>query len=109
VADDSKVDVVLRTGAAVTVYSNNITLEVSPFDFRLRFRRYGDVDVSAGKGTIDELAVVYVSPPQAKALLAILRRQIERYESKHGEIIAVGAAAESDDDATMVVVAVPTK
>ena len=63
----------------VRIYSNYTNLESGPFDFVFTF--------GEGKPSkIDALVDVTMSPQHAKALFEILKRQIEHFESKIGEI-----------------------
>ena len=65
-------------------YANSVQVRVSVWDFLLIFGRIqpqtsGDVEVQNFQG-------IYLSPQQAKALLAILQQNVAQYENAFGEI-----------------------
>ncbi|HSM87220.1 MAG TPA: DUF3467 domain-containing protein [Candidatus Limnocylindrales bacterium] len=65
-------------------YSNSVQIRVSVWDFLLIFGRLApqsaeDVEVRNFQG-------IYLSPQQAKALLAILQQNVVQYEKAFGEI-----------------------
>jgi len=68
-------------------YTNIAQVIVSPWDFTYRFAL---VDEAAGKTIARlQLAVIH-SPPQAKAFLNLLQRQLESYEKRFGTIPDIG-------------------
>ena len=65
-------------------YANSVQVRVSVWDFFLVFGRLqqqteSQVEISNFQG-------IYVSPQQAKALLAILQQNVAQYENAFGEI-----------------------
>jgi flagellar protein FlaG len=65
-------------------YANSVQVRVSVWDFFLVFgtlqqQTESQVDINNFQG-------IYVSPQQAKALLAILQQNVSQYESAFGEI-----------------------
>ena len=65
-------------------YANSVQIRVSVWDFLLIFGRLQpqsaeDVEVHNFQG-------VYLSPQQAKALVAILQQNVHQYENTFGEI-----------------------
>jgi hypothetical protein len=65
-------------------YANSVQMRVSLWDFFLMF---GTVNQTAADAvTIQNFQGVYLSPPQAKALLNLLTQNIRQYESAFGEI-----------------------
>ena len=65
-------------------YANSVQVRVSVWDFFLAFGRLqqqteSQVEISNFQG-------IYVSPQQAKALLAILEQNVAQYENAFGEI-----------------------
>lgn len=93
-----KIALKLNTDGRAIVYANNVQLETSPWDFRFRFRRFGDA--TQDSVNVDELAVVYMSPSQAKAFLSALARQVEKYESTHGQLPVVTGAQKAAEPKT---------
>ena len=78
-----------RDHDAVTVYANNVELETTPWDIKLRFG-------TLKRATEDELEVtetahVYMSPPHARIFHEVLGKQLDFYEQKIAEIQKVGA------------------
>jgi hypothetical protein len=55
-------------------YANSVQMRVNLWDFFLMF------------GTIQNFQGVYLSPPQAKALLNVLQQNLKQYEAAFGEI-----------------------
>jgi len=65
-------------------YANSVQIRVNLWDFFLMF---GQLDQSEPDNVkIHNFQGVYVSPQQAKALLNVLRHNVEQYESAFGEI-----------------------
>ena len=65
-------------------YSNSVQVRVSVWDFFLAFgtlrqQTQEEVEIANFQG-------IYLSPQQAKALLAILQQNVSNYESTFGEI-----------------------
>jgi len=65
-------------------YANSVQIRASVWDFLLIFGRLqpqtaADVEVHNFQG-------IYLSPPQAKALVTILEQNIRQYETTFGEI-----------------------
>lgn len=65
-------------------YANSVQVRVSVWDFLFTFGRLQPV--SADQVEIQNFQGVYVSPQQAKALLAILQQNVAQYEKAFGEI-----------------------
>jgi flagellar protein FlaG len=65
-------------------YSNSIQVRVSLWDFFLMF---GTISQTAAESvSIRNFQGVYISPPQAKALLNVLQQNVKQYETTFGEI-----------------------
>jgi hypothetical protein len=65
-------------------YANSVQLRASLWDFLLLF---GTVRQGTPEAvTIQNFQGVYLSPPQAKALLNMLQTHVEQYEKTFGEI-----------------------
>jgi len=65
-------------------YANSVQIRVNLWDFFLLF---GLVNQTAPDAVaITNFQGVYLSPPQAKALLNVIRQNVEQYESAFGEI-----------------------
>lgn len=68
----------------VTVYSNSVQLEVSPWDFKFVF---GEIkEASPIKLSIRDLIGVYMSPQHAKVFADVLNKNLKEYEEKFGKI-----------------------
>ena len=65
-------------------YANSIGLHGSLWDFFLVFGR--SYPTAPDTVTIQNFEGIYISPPQAKAFLAILREHVAKYEAAFGEI-----------------------
>jgi hypothetical protein len=69
---------------AVTLYSNNVGINVSPWDFRLRF---GTVtEASRERIVLEYRADVYMSPQHAKIFSKVLQAKVGEYEATFGAI-----------------------
>jgi flagellar protein FlaG len=65
-------------------YANSVQIRVNLWDFFLMF---GTISQSAPDNvSIQNFQGVYISPPQAKALLNVLQQNVNQYESAFGEI-----------------------
>ena len=65
-------------------YANSVQARVSLWDFFLLF---GTINQTAQDAvTIQNFQGIFMSPPQAKALLNILQQNIKQYETAFGEI-----------------------
>jgi flagellar protein FlaG len=65
-------------------YANSVQMRVNLWDFFLLF---GTVNqTSADAVTINNFQGVYLSPPQAKALMNLLMQNLKQYEAAFGEI-----------------------
>lgn len=69
---------------AFRVYANNVGLQMSPFDFKLVFGEVKNADEHEFR--VRDKVVVYVSPQHVKSLIALLIRNIKRYESSYGKL-----------------------
>jgi hypothetical protein len=70
-------------------YSNITQVLITPWDVSYRFAL---LDEAAGKTVARVQAMVTHSPPQAKAFLRLLQRQIDAYEERFGTVQAVADA-----------------
>jgi hypothetical protein len=65
-------------------YANSVQIRVNLWDFFLMF---GTINQTAPDNvSIQNFQGIYVSPPQAKALLNVLQQNVSQYESAFGEI-----------------------
>jgi len=65
-------------------YANSVQIRVNLWDFFLLF---GLVNQTAPDAVaIANFQGIYLSPPQAKALLNVIRTNVEQYETAFGEI-----------------------
>jgi hypothetical protein len=76
-----------KSPAFVTIYANNVELNVSPWDFKFRLGHVSDITDELF--SVEETAHVYMSPPHAKAFLKILSGALKKYEETFGKIIDV--------------------
>ena len=65
-------------------YANSVQVRVNLWDFLLLFGRVNQT--SAEAVAIHNFQGIYLSPPQAKALLNVLQQNVTQYESAFGEI-----------------------
>jgi hypothetical protein len=65
-------------------YANSVQVRVSVWDFFLAFGRLQPV--GADEVEVQNFQGIYLSPQQAKALLAILQQNVSQYEKAFGEI-----------------------
>lgn len=73
-----------KTGDFRETYANSVQVRVNLWDFFLMFgtmnqTRPDSVTISCFQG-------IYLSPQQAKALLNVLKQNVQQYESAFGEI-----------------------
>ena len=73
----------IRSDRFVKIYANNALIEASIWDIRVTF---GEMTISEGKTTVEQLVAVVMSPHHAKALASVLTNHIEKYEQSVGEI-----------------------
>ncbi len=65
-------------------YANSVQVRVNLWDFFLMF---GTISQAAPDNvSIQNFQGIYISPPQAKALLNVLQQNVTQYESAFGEI-----------------------
>ncbi len=65
-------------------YANSVQMRVNLWDFFLMF---GIVNQTTSDAvTIQNFQGIYLSPPQAKALLNVLQQNLKQYEAAFGEI-----------------------
>jgi flagellar protein FlaG len=65
-------------------YANSVQVRVNLWDFFLMF---GTISQAAPDNvSIQNFQGVYISPPQAKALLNVLQQNVSQYETAFGEI-----------------------
>lgn len=62
------------------IYTNQIQLAIQPMDFTLL------LNVTSPNGSVENQAVVYLSPQHAKALLHVLAENVRNYEELFGVI-----------------------
>lgn len=65
-------------------YANSVQVRVSVWDFLLTFGRLQPQ--STTEVEVQNFQGIYLSPPQAKALMSILEQNIAQYEKTFGEI-----------------------
>lgn len=70
----------------ISIYSNNIQLMASVFDFSLTFGEMTD-EVIGGQAVVNQKARVILSKEMTKVLWALLDTNIKSYESQFGEIL----------------------
>lgn len=80
-----KLNVELGEKEAEGIYSNFVLLSHSPSEFILDFAR-----ILPGAPKAKVFSRIVMTPPNAKALLDTLRKNIEMYEEKHGSIKVAG-------------------
>lgn len=73
-----------NTEEAPMFYSNNLLLQTSVWDFKLAFGIVADA--TEDSLMVKSVVTVMVSPQHAKALNALLTRQLKQYESQYGPI-----------------------
>ena len=72
---------------APLIYANNIEVQQSNFDFRLRF---GLVESATPEVLrVQDLATVYMSPQHAKSVVTLLAAQVDAYEKRFGPLKTV--------------------
>ena len=65
-------------------YANSVQIRVNLWDFFLLF---GTISQAAPDSVaIQNFQGIYISPPQAKALLNVLQQNVNQYETAFGEI-----------------------
>ena len=65
-------------------YANSVQMRVNLWDFFLMF---GTINQTAPDAvTIQNFQGIYLSPPQAKALMNVLQQNLKQYEAAFGEI-----------------------
>ncbi len=69
-----------------TFYSNIAQAVTSPYDVILRFGRRKLETERAEGVTISDAIQVYMSPQHARAVMALLERQLADYEERYGPI-----------------------
>lgn len=67
-------------------YANALTVANSLFDFTLSFKEETFTDGNPEKKEISEVAMIKISPQLAKALVKLLKNNIESYEKLYGAI-----------------------
>jgi len=84
-AEQKKINIELRDAEAEGVYANFAMITHSPAEFVIDFIR-----VLPGTKKSRVHARVVMAPQNAKALLGALKGNIDKYESRHGEIKSSG-------------------
>lgn len=67
-----------------TIYSNNLHLRVTQWDFELRFGQITDVE--GDQLRVRQMVRVYMSPQHIKVVAGLLTSQVENYERLFGPI-----------------------
>lgn len=67
-----------------TFYSNNVGLQMTPWDIKLLFGRIVKADEQALE--IEESCAIYLTPEHAAALLRALGENIQRYVKDYGPL-----------------------
>jgi hypothetical protein len=67
------------------VYSNNVALQVTPWDFKFDIGRL--IEASAERLAYEVGVTVYMSPQHAKLFALMLARNVASYETQFGEIV----------------------
>ncbi len=77
-----------RSGAddAPTFYANHVNVIVTPFDMRLRFSQIRDVNNE--RVLHHDVANIYLSPAQARALRRVLLEKIEAHEAIWAQVLS---------------------
>ena len=70
--------------SAPRFYANNTNATFSNFDLKLTFGQIADV--VDDKLPVDPQAIIFMSPQHAKAVVALLSRQLEIFEANNGPI-----------------------
>lgn len=70
---------------ARTIYVDSTRMALSPWDIRFHFGLLKEKE--QGIVVDEEQAVVIMSPQHAKAVLDVLKSNIEKWEAAHGKII----------------------
>lgn len=65
-------------------YANSVQIRASVWDFLLIFGRLQPL--SSDEVEVHNFQAIYVSPQQAKALVAVLQQNVAQYEKAFGEI-----------------------
>ena len=73
-----------RRDPALLIYSNQVGISISPWDFRFQFALMTEASESILKA--QEQVCVYMSPQHAKVFLELAVRQVSLYEEKFGPI-----------------------
>ena len=78
---------IIRSSTFASIYSNDIQVQVSPWDVRLLLGELGEISPGPPPAVnIKELAEVRISPQLAKQLIMIMLQQLKSYEEQFGEI-----------------------
>lgn len=80
-----QIKVELGEKEAEGLYSNLVLLTHSPSEFLFDFAR-----ILPGVPKAKVYARIIMTPPNAKALLVVLQKNLEAYEKKHGKIASSG-------------------
>jgi hypothetical protein len=74
----------IRPEGAMGQYANHVSSRITPWDIELSFGQIREADEE--RLVYDEVARIYLSPQHAKAVLALLQKQIDSYELEHGAV-----------------------
>lgn len=78
-----------------TIYSNSVSLKVTPWDFKMTFGEL--IDATQDPIEVDEKVVVYMSPQHTKAFTAVLVNNLAEYEKAVGKIPTVSVQEKPED------------
>ncbi len=84
-----KLNVELGEKEAEGIYSNMVLITHSPSEFILDFARFLPASPKA-----KVFSRIVMTPPNAKALLDLLERNMKGFEEKHGKVKVAGQVAE---------------
>jgi hypothetical protein len=73
-----------KASSHVVIYSNFAEIQMSAWDFRIKFGRIERADEK--ELAIEELATVYMSPEHMKVFLGALQSNVSKYEERFGPI-----------------------
>jgi flagellar protein FlaG len=71
-----------------SAYANNVSVTITPWDFRFQFGKVQESD--RDRFVLEHQSEVFLSPPQAKALLKVLQNKVDQYEEELGKILDLG-------------------
>lgn len=85
----------IKSESTPTIYANNVEIQQSSFDFRLRF---GLVESATPELVrVRDVVTVYMSPQHAKSVADLLNKQLVAYEKSFGPL-KPGPVQKAKDD-----------